>query len=77
MARPLDCRFKGICAGAVGSGDCVDFARLRDHEGYLEETVLNAIRLFGEEVHQRPSNRRPWLRAALTVVVDLGCTPML
>jgi len=42
---------KHICRSFISPDDAVDFDSLDDPETYLEETVLNAIRIFGEEKH--------------------------
>ena len=42
---------KYICRSFISAEDSVDFDALVDQETYLEETVLNAMRIYGEEKH--------------------------
>lgn len=42
---------KYICKSVLSAKDVVDFEKLRDCVSYLDETVLNAMRIFGEEKH--------------------------
>jgi len=40
-----------ICRSFISPQDSVDFDELVDQETYLEETVFNVMRIFGEEKH--------------------------